>query len=134
MHQPEGQNPTNLSEVQQSAENESCNSSFVDATQQQLVVDKQAGNMDLVIHSNSNIPIDTIQKDVEFLKQSWANMAELEQDQINELHKDDEIEAIEPPFQNSVSKHQKKKLKQQSKQTGSHNTRAKVGTRSSSCS
>lgn len=94
------------------------------------------GNLGLVMYSHPsyNIPLNVIQQDVDFLKQSWVNMDEMEQTQDSELHIDEDIEVLDPPFQPVVSKYQKKNLKKPARPTSSYHTRTKVGASNSSLS
>jgi hypothetical protein len=74
-------------------------SDFVDATQ-----DDEVGQRSPVISSSNNIPV-MVQNDINFLKNSWANMADLEDN--TELFQQD-FENLEIPFQPVISKASKK--------------------------
>lgn len=99
-------------------DSDSSESDFVDASQQHNIEDEVSGdqdsslNKDLVVTSSSHgIPPSPKVNDVNFLKQSWANLAKLEQDKDKEIHIEDEIEEFDTPFQQVVPKHKKKKTK-----------------------
>jgi hypothetical protein len=78
--------------------------------------------------SQPNQPPDRVLKDMAFLKESWANMTEAEEDAHEVLNETDQMEGTTADgFQIHLSKNQKKiqkKLKQSSKD--SYATRSKV--------
>ncbi|XP_058750090.1 uncharacterized protein LOC131623083 [Vicia villosa] len=116
------------------SDSDSSESDFVDASQQHNLEDELLGDQDPSLNKalvridspTHGIPSNPKVNDVEFLKQSWANMAEMEQDRDNEVHIEDDIEEFDAPFQQVVPKHKKKKIKKLAKPSGNHKTRAKV--------
>jgi hypothetical protein len=116
--------------IHQTMSDSDSSESFVDATQ------NQPNNA-----SSSNVSVDQsqtperIRQDIEFLKQSWANMAEEDEDNQRVLVTTDAaivatdaaIVANNDGFQVSLSKHQKKALKKMSHSSrDSYITRSKV--------
>jgi hypothetical protein len=70
-----------------------------------------------------DIPPDTVQKDIEFLKESWANMAEVEDGNV------DVQQGVETPFQPVITKSQKKAMKKReaARKSSPYSTRARGG-------
>jgi hypothetical protein len=109
-------------------EDTSSQDSFVDATQMdgQIVV-AQNQDQPLNVESAGQFPIpDRVVQDMAFLKQSWANMVDAEEES-RKLLEDTDQGVDEEGFQLQISKNQKraqKKLKQLSRDT--YSTRSKV--------
>ncbi|WJX72401.1 hypothetical protein P8452_56287 [Trifolium repens] len=70
-----------------------------------------------------DIPPDTVQKDIEFLKESWANIAEVEDGNV------DVQQGVEAPFQPVITKSQKKAMKNRetARKSSPDSTRARGG-------
>ncbi|WJX67904.1 hypothetical protein P8452_52331 [Trifolium repens] len=105
-----------------------------DALLEQELNNNSDSDTSLAIHhvaGASSQPPDRVLKDMAFLKESWANMTEAEEEAHEALHETDQMEGITADgFQLHLSKNQKKiqkKLKHSSKD--SYATRSKVATK-----
>ncbi|MCH83360.1 DUF4283 domain protein, partial [Trifolium medium] len=113
---------TNTSPVLVSSDSNSKDS-FVQATQQNLEDDGNSSASAVIITPTSSSTPERVLKDMVFLKESWANMVETEQEQ-----EDDGTPDIEEPdgFTVALSKNQRKQQKKKSKSSkDSYLTRSK---------
>jgi hypothetical protein len=85
--------------------------------------DSDFSDAQMVMETQLQIPPDIVQKDIYFLKESWANMADVEDGNVEDQHR------VEAPFQTVLTKSQKKAMKKREAagKSSPYSTRARGG-------